>query len=1266
MRVERGGSWLLSAMGAVGLGAGLVSGRADEGDAGAEDKDRAEVELRFEPVEAEVIRFEGRSESQGRDQQAAVAELWLIDASTGEPVAREGWTVRLVSSEDGEGGHGADRAFDGRRETYWLTSGSTEPPHVLEIDLGGRQRFSALRYLPRQDGAEGRIQEFAFFAGNAGEEWGVPLRQGVFGSVSAAATRTGIDPRSEEMRLRRSVFAGSDQVHGPVALTVDDRGRVYVAETYRYEGRGVVDNRGKARRERDDLQTETLEDRRRFLLQWLEDGELAAEYAKRRDLFSEDDNLLTKFSEKVALLEDLDGDGRADRRRVFAEGFNDLLDGPAAGVLTGGGAVYFACVPQIWKLTDSDGDGVADQREVLARGFGVRSGWFGHDLHGLTWGPDGRLYFSVGDRGYHTTAEDGSALHGPGRGAVFRCWPDGSGLELFATGLRNPQELAFDSRGNLFTADNNCDAGDLARIVWVVEGGDSGWDMSVQSLETRGPWMQERMWEMPEPGGMDPPAWVLPPVGHLSEGPSGLAYYPGTGLPEDYQGRFFLCDYRGGRGLVLAFSTIPHGSGFRLRSAEAFDDGPAVSDLAFGPEGRIYVAEWGPGWDINPRAQIYTLEHEPSRATALAREVGEILRKGFAGARAEALSSWLGHADQRVRMGAQFELAGRGEIAALTAAVRAGMPLEARLHGLWGLGQAAARWPNALEPVTGLLGDGDPEMRAQACRLAGEHRLAAAAEGCLALLGDVEPRVRFFAAIALGRIGDRDALSGLVELLRVNEDGDPFLRHAAVVGLSKLNRADDMLEETGGMDSPAVRLGVVLTLRRLHDPRLAQFLNDPDSRVSTEAARAIYDEEIAMAWPALAAGIDGDGAGERPEAFLRRSLESNLRLGREEDAERLARFAVSEAPTEARAPALQALLDWDSPPPREGVWGRWRPAEERSVGVARAAVRRYLPELHKLGDEELRIRVSRLEALYGEERPPEELVRLATDPASPELLRLDALQTLERRGEADALERASKEVLAGPGPSELRAEARRSLVLQDPAGRVRLLEEALDPESPLRERQEAIKVLAALSAPGAVDLLAGLMKELENGELDEEIGLDVLEAARIVPDNALQQQALTYAEGLRAEVGEQGLQRLALHGGDAGRGRQIFQTNSAVQCVRCHSLAGKGGRIGPALDGVAARSSAEGLLVSLVEPQADVVMGFGAITLTMRDGEILTGTLLREEEGEVELAIDQERRLIPAAEIRDRTRPVSGMPPVGALLTPRELRDLMAYLKSLG
>ena len=253
--------------------------------------------------------------------------------------------------------------------------------------------------------------------------------------------------------------------------------------------------------------------------------------------------------ERVRRLVDRDGDGHADASTIFADGFNDPAAGIGAGVLARKGDVWYACIPWLWKLRDNDGDGRADRRELLHQGYGVHVGFLGHDLHGLRFGPDGRLYFSIGDRGFNVTTLDNRNLAVPDTGSVLRCNPDGTELEVFASGLRNPQELAFDEFGNLFTGDNNSDSGDKARWVYLVEGGDSGWRIGYQFIAgpiSRGPWNEEKLWY---PAFDGQAAYIVPPIANIADGPSGLAYDPGVSLlPDAYRKHFFLVDFRGASG----------------------------------------------------------------------------------------------------------------------------------------------------------------------------------------------------------------------------------------------------------------------------------------------------------------------------------------------------------------------------------------------------------------------------------------------------------------------------------------------------------------------------------------------------------------------------------------------------------------------------------------------------------------------------------------------------------------------------------------------
>ena len=109
-----------------------------------------------------------------------------------------------------------------------------------------------------------------------------------------------------------------------------------------------------------------------------------------------------------------------------------------------------------------------------------------------------------------------------------------------------PQELAFDEFGNLFTGDNNADGGDAARWVHLVEGGDSGWRIGYQYLKGLGVWNEERLWHTQS---TNTAAYLLPPVAHIANGPSGLTYDPGvTLLPDKFAKHFFLCDFRGSGG----------------------------------------------------------------------------------------------------------------------------------------------------------------------------------------------------------------------------------------------------------------------------------------------------------------------------------------------------------------------------------------------------------------------------------------------------------------------------------------------------------------------------------------------------------------------------------------------------------------------------------------------------------------------------------------------------------------------------------------------
>jgi quinoprotein glucose dehydrogenase len=478
----------------------------------------------------------------------------------------------------------------------------------------------------------------------------------------------------------------------------------------------------------------------------------------------------------------------------------------------------------------------------------------------------------------------------------MRCNADGSGLELFATGLRNPQDLAFDAYGNLWTGDNNCDAGDAARWTYVMEGGDCGWRVGYQQAPGRGPWMSEKLW------GMD--AWQtapseVPPVAHVGHGPSGICFNGGIGLPEAYKDHFFLTDFPGS---VLSFAVKPKGAGFEVTDLKTFVGDLWPTDVKIGTDGALYFADWVNGWGMPNKGRIYRIADPVMAASAAVLETKKLIADGMEKRGDDDLVALLGHGDQRVRLAAQFELSDRKNPAALKGALSKDRPLLARIHAIWGLSQRGE-----LGPVAGLLTDADAEVRAQASKVLGDHRYIASTDGLLPLLKDPSARVRSFAAMALGKIGSKAAVGPLFELLRENADKDAWLRHAGVIALSWIGDADAIKAKSGD-ESTSVRLAALLALRRLKRAEVADFLEDKEPAIVFEASRAINDGPVPASQPKLAAMLLGK---KLPEKVWTRAINAAYRTA---DTAALLQFvARKDVPDSARAEALKALGDWAHP-----------------------------------------------------------------------------------------------------------------------------------------------------------------------------------------------------------------------------------------------------------------------------------------------------------------------------------------------------------------
>jgi quinoprotein glucose dehydrogenase len=1075
------------------------------------------------------------------------------------------------------------------------------------------------------------------------------------------------------------LWAAEPMLANPVTFGFDERGRAYVCETFRLAA-GVDDIRGIMSWLDEELASRSVNDREAEMKRHL--GERFATYTQR--------------SERIRLLEDRAGSGRANHATVFADGFNTPLDGIGAGILARKGTVWYANIPNLWLLRDTDGDGVADERKSLHYGFGVRVGFLGHDLHGPRFGPDGKLYFSVGDRGSNIEVAPGRTVGNTDTGCVFRCNPDGSELEVFAYGLRNPQDLVFDQYGSLFTGDNNSDSGDQARWVYVVEGGDSGWRVGFQFMEnpySRGPFNAERLWYPPFPGQA---ANIVPPVANIATGPSGVAYYPGTGLPAGYKEHFFLVDFRGGgvNSGVHTFTLQSKGAGFELMNPEHFLWGILATDVKFGVDGGVYVSDWVEGWGLTGKGRIYRVHAPDLDSDSLITETKRLLAQEINRQEPARLGELLAHADIRVRQEAQFVLAESGEAGrqALLNAARAHSNRLARLHGIWGLGQIAARHrrttgeaDGVLDELVRLLSDPDAEVRAQAAKVIGDCRYAPAYSALLTLTHDDSARPRFFAALGLGKLGNRGAVPAILALLKENDDHDPYLRHASVMALAWIGNTGALLAAVQD-PSPAVRMGVLLALRRLQRPEIAAFLKDPAPALVLEAARAINDEPVNGAMPDLAGLLETPAlnrfVGAEPllspgttngltasqverlglEALLRRVLNANFHFGTAQSAKALAAFAVrTDAPVAMRVEAIEELGDWAHPSGRDRVLGLWRPvAAAREANTAAQALEGKSGDLLSTAPDEVRIALLRAIGHLQMTGVAPQLEELEANLGAPGKVRAEALNSMAELA-LPSVEKALDAARKDPS-EELRRAATRLEGRMKSAKALPRLAAALEAGS-VSEQQAALAALGGLAGDAVDDLLAEWVDRLQAGQVPNELRLDVLDAAARRTAPKIKRKLVRF-ESARPNSDPLAAYQETLYGGDPAEGKKIFFDKPEAQCVRCHKIAGEGGEVGPDLTHVGSQKDRRYILESIVLPNQQIAKGFESVTVVLKNDDTFTGVLKSETPDELVLnSADTGLLPIKKADIESRRTSLSPMPEgLGQILTKHELRDLVAFL----
>jgi quinoprotein glucose dehydrogenase len=478
-----------------------------------------------------------------------------------------------------------------------------------------------------------------------------------------------------------------------------------------------------------------------------------------------------KTKDVVKVLISTKKDGVFDKSKVVLE------EEMPTGLLLYDGWLYLCGQGTVRRWKQSKPGAGYDKKEVIAHGFGGQ-------VSGMTLGGDGWLYLTAAAGDHFVEGSDGSRATVLRTGAIFRCKPDGAGVEVFALGFGTPARAAFDLGGNLFTVDDV--SGDRTargcRLIHAAESSDFGWRLAPGERSLPDPVRSNIRGA--QPGRMPP---LLETGARQAED---LLVYNDSRLPEDYRGLLFQPDAHGRR--IRAYKVDPKGATFKV--GEAFDFLSAAKDESFqprrmvlGPDGALYIVSSGKKggrifrihWSGTKDGPALALRSVDSWSKVASLEDKELL---------DALSS----EETSDRERARRELVKRGDKnrKALIKLLGAGdVPLVARIAAL---GALESMFDGDVQAaIARVLKTGDGELQRLAAEALGRcapKADRAAHDALLEALASDDFAVRRAVALAMGRLARPGAGDNLASALSFDDSRDRFLRDGILRGIERLGK----------------------------------------------------------------------------------------------------------------------------------------------------------------------------------------------------------------------------------------------------------------------------------------------------------------------------------------------------------------------------------------------------------------------------------------------------------------------------------------------